>query len=68
MSDFELLKSLQNELIETLAERSKIKKWIPNSCSKAKLRRLRLHIQEVMLRIERKCNGYYKIEETEGWE
>lgn len=68
MSDFELLEALQTELISTLEERKKVKKWIPNTCCRAKIHRLRLQIQEVMLRIERKCKGSYKGVEWEGWE
>lgn len=68
MSDFELLKTLQKELIDTLKERKRTKCWIPRSCCKAKIHRLRLQIQEVMLRIERKCKTYYKSEDKETWE
>ena len=67
MTDFEMLKCLQNELIETLEERKTVEKWIPRTCSKAKIRRLRLQIQEVMLRIEMKCEGSIKYKK-EGWE
>ena len=67
MTDFELLKGLQSELIETLEERKTVKKWIPRTCCKAKIRRLRLQIQEVMLRIEMKCEGTIKYHK-EGWE
>lgn len=74
MSDFEKLEMLQNELIRTLEERkiladefrSKREKgeWcccslIPRSCCKAKIQRLRLQIQEVMLRIERSMEGSF---------
>lgn len=68
MSDFELLKNLQKELIDTLTERAKVKDWIPRSCGKTKIHRLRLQIQEVMLRIERSCEGYYKSCSKEKWE
>ena len=68
MSDFELLKTLQSELISILEERKKAKKWIPRTCCRAKIHRLRLQIQEVMLRIERKCEGNFKRVEWEGWE
>lgn len=67
MSDFDLLKCLQKQLVEVLNERAKIKDWIPNNCCKAKIRRLRLEIQDVMLRIERKCNTYWK-DGKEDWE
>ena len=67
MSDFDLLKYLQNELIEVLNARKQVEEFIPNSCCKAKIRRLRLEIQEVMLRIERKCVGWYK-DGKERWE
>lgn len=68
MSDFELLQALQSELIFILEERKKVKKWIPRTCCRAKIHRLRLQIQEVMLRIERKCNGWFKGENPEEWE
>lgn len=68
MSDFEILKALQSELIFTLEERKEVKKWIPRTCCKGKIHRLRLQLQEVMLRIERKCGGYYKGGEPEEWE
>ena len=67
MSDFELLVSLQNELLLTLERRKAVERWIPRNCSKAKIHRLRLEIQEVMLRIENKCTGTIKYD-TEGWE
>ena len=59
-SDFELLRALQSELIKTLEERKKADRWFPRSCCKAKIRRLRLLIQDVMFRIEQKCESYYK--------
>jgi hypothetical protein len=65
-SDYELLKSLQSELIQTLEKRKKIDGWIPRSCCKAKIRRLRLQIQELMLRIEQNCNAYKN--DKEKWE
>lgn len=67
MSDFELLKALQSELIKTLEERKKADRWFPRSCCKAKIRRLRLQIQDVMFRIEQKCESYYK-DGKEDWE
>lgn len=67
MSDFDLLKCLQKQLVEVLNERQKLKDWIPNSCCKAKVRRLRLEIQEVMLRIERECETFMK-DGKERWE
>ena len=67
MSDFELLKALQKELIKTLQERKKCNRWFPRSCCKAKIRRLRLQIQDVMFRIEQKCDSYYK-NGKEDWE
>lgn len=66
MSDFELFKALQNELVETL-EKRKNTKYVTHETSKAKINRLRLSINEVMLRIERKCVSFYKSE-PEGWE
>lgn len=69
MSDFEQLKSLQRELINTLSERKEVVKWFPRTCCKAKVRRLRLQIQEVMLRIEKKMNGYVRWNgKREDWE
>lgn len=67
ISDFELLKLLQSELVKTLEERKKSGQWICRSFCKAKIRRLRLQIQEVMLRIEQKCEGWYK-DGKEDWE
>lgn len=67
LSDFDLLRHLQNELIEVLNARKQVKEYIPTSCCKAKIRRLRLEIQEVMLRIERKCETYWK-DGKEEWE
>lgn len=67
MSDFELLITLQNELRATLKQRAKLtEKWVPRECSKAKIHRLRLQIQEVMLRIERACLGSY-LYKKEAW-
>lgn len=68
MSDYELLKVLQTELVNTLDERKKITKWIPRYCCKAKIRRLRLQIQDVMFRIEQKCEGSFKGNGKEAWE
>ena len=67
ISDFELLKLLQSELVEILIERKNTEKWFARSCCKAKIHRLRLQIQEVMLRIENKCDTYYK-KGKEEWE
>lgn len=67
ISDFEMLKCLQNELIKTLEERKKIDKWLPRSCCKAKVHRLRLQIQDVMCRIEQKCETHWK-DGKEDWE
>lgn len=67
MNDFQLLKGLQKELIDTLNERAKLNGDIPHSCGKTKIRRLRLQINEVMLRIERNCESYFKFA-PEKWE
>lgn len=66
MSDFELLKALQSELVETLKKR-KNTECITHETSKAKINRLRISINEVMLRIERKCTSFYRYE-PESWE
>lgn len=66
MSDFELPKALQNELVETLENR-KNSKTITHENGKAKINRLRISINEVMLRIERKCISFYRYEPG-GWE
>lgn len=66
MSDFELLKALQNELLETLEKRKNSETITHENC-KTKINRLRLSINEVMLRIERKCTSFYRHEQ-EGWE
>lgn len=65
MSDFELLKALQEELVTTLEVR-KTSEQLTNNVCRTKIRRLRLQISEVMLRIERKCTSYI-IMEKEGW-
>lgn len=69
MTDFELLKALQKELIDALNERKKVGEtyYVPKTCNKAKIHRLRLQIQEVMMRIEQKCGGFFK-KDKEGWE
>lgn len=68
-SDFELLRALQEELIDTLKERKSITSgYIPRTCCKGKIRRLRLQIQEVMLRIEQKCDSPYYRKDKESWE
>ena len=67
MSDFDLLLALQKELTDTLKLRARISNgWIPLTLSKSKIHRLRLQIQEVMLRIERACQGTY-ISGKESW-
>lgn len=68
-SDFDLLISLQEELRNTLEERKRVVNagyFVPRSCCKAKIRRLRLQIQEVMLRIEDRCEGWRNGKEK--WE
>ena len=65
MSDFEMLKTLQQELVTTLEAR-KVSEHVTHNVCRAKIRRLRLLISEVMLRIERKCTSYI-IMEKEGW-
>ena len=65
MSDFELLKALQEELATTLEARKTSEQLTHNVC-RTKIRRLRLQISEVMLRIERKCTSYI-IMDKEGW-
>ena len=67
MSDFDLLLALQKELNDTLKLRARISDgWIPSTLAKSKIRRLRLQIQEVMLRIERACQTAY-IHGKEPW-
>lgn len=68
MSDFQLLQNLQRELIDTLIERKKVEKWFPRACCKAKVRRLRLQIQEIMLRIENSMGSMRIRGEREAWE
>ena len=65
MSDFELLKALQEESVTTLEVR-KTSEYVPHNACRTKIRRLRLQIGEVMLRIERKCTSYV-IMGKEGW-
>lgn len=64
MSDFERLNCLQEELNAVLNERMNFKGYIPKTCCKSKINRLRLELNEVMLRIERACCGNYKNKET----
>lgn len=67
MDDFTLLKVLQNELVETLQARKNAKgQETTRAICRSRIRRLRLQIQEVMLRIERGCIGYWRIG-TEEW-
>ncbi len=66
MSDFEMLKALQKELVTTLENRRKCEEITHDVC-KAKVHRLRLQIQEIMLRIERSCDSFYK-KTLEKWE
>lgn len=68
MSDFDLLKALQKELVDTLSARKQIRNWFPKDCCNAKIHRLRLQIQEVMLRIERKLSTYKQTGDKEKWE
>lgn len=56
MSDFELLKRLQQGLIEALEARKKHTRYSDKFGSKARIHRLRLEISRLMLEIERKCN------------
>ncbi len=67
ISDFDMLQILQSELVKVLNERKSVEKWFPRSCCKAKVHRLRMQIQEVMVRIESKCETYYK-NGKEDWE
>ena len=67
MSDLSLLKGLQQELIDTLEKRKKIDRWVNRDCCKEKIKRLRLLIQEVMMRIENECEGSIKYKKEE-WE
>ena len=66
MSDFDLLKTLQQELVTTLENRSKAE-YISHDVCKAKINRLRLQINEVMFRIERACDSYCE-KRPEAWE
>lgn len=67
MDDFTLLMALQNELIRTLQKRKdSVGGWVERDFSKAKIRRLRLQIQEIMMRIEDSCISYYEVIK-EGW-
>lgn len=65
MSDLELLKRLQQELISVLELRKRSSSYYDKYGTKARIRRLRIEISKLMLEIERKCdycNG------KEGWE
>jgi hypothetical protein len=65
-SDFQLLKGLQQELIDTLQLR-KDSTCVNNKCCKARIRRLRLEIQELMLRIEQGCDTWW-YHKDDTWE
>ena len=68
MSDFELLKNLQLELVNTLEKRRQSEgEHVRREFCRAKIRRLRLEISEIMLRIERKC-VYSFLFEKEEWQ
>ena len=62
MSDFDYLKRLMKEYTTALELRRRaIKKgahYAEKPYQKAKLHRLRIEIQECMLRIERNCGGF----------
>lgn len=66
MSDFDLLQTLQKELVETLRERQTHCTYITQHASRARIHRLRMALQEVMLRIERQCERttgcYYPVD------
>lgn len=66
MSDFDLLQVLQKELVETLRERQTHSTYITQRTSKARIHRLRIELQEVMLKIERQCERttgcYYPVD------
>lgn len=61
MSDFNYLKRLLKEYTHALELRKQAKQsgayYAEKPYNKAKLHRLRMEIQECMLRIERKCSG-----------
>lgn len=64
---FDLLVALQAELTFVLESRKEVTGYIPPSCSRERVRRLRLEIAAVMLRIERDCITGYK-NRKEHWE
>lgn len=66
MSKLEALTYLQTELQRTLQERKKAK-YITKEICTAKIRRLRLQIQELMIQIERECKSIW-TKEPEEWE
>lgn len=66
MSDLDLLRGLQAELVSTLKNRKEAE-FITHDISKAKIRRLRLQIAEIMLRIERACDSLC-TKHSEIWE
>lgn len=62
MNDFVLLQQLQEDLISTLEKRKNAQgDWITRDISRTRINRLRLQIQEVMLRIERSCTSCVTI-------
>lgn len=68
MDDFTLLVCLQDELIHTLQKRKEaVGEWIRRDFCKDKIRRLRIQIQEVMLRIERACDSCCTVNKEEWY-
>ena len=66
MNDFSLLIRLQKEFVELLHKRSYLSgEFAPRELGNAKLRRLRLQIQELMLKIERDYTYYIPTKETD---
>ena len=66
MTDFSLLIRLQKEFVELLHKRSYLSgEFVSRELSYAKLRRLRLQIQELMLKIERDYTYYIPTKETD---
>lgn len=68
--DYQLLLCLIQELTNFLKARTSYKphEWFKNEHKKAKLHRLRLSINEVLLRIEREMEDWCKTNNKEKWQ
>lgn len=69
MSDFEYLQQLQIRMVRLLTNRRNCDRDFPRTCSKASFHRLRLEIQNLMLKIENSMEAYGRYgNKREDWE